>query len=354
MRDEISNNYDTIDEKRRLLLSIAYGKEPVSDDVISIISEMAETSVNKDGAILSAFDQLYALKIRSDVEELLNKLLVIFKANRFLEDYSSFFKSFHLCFEKIRADQEKALHSFLRYFFSAGIPELWFSFCLFQNVLDISSLGDTQEIRNLPINRMCLILKGIIYFLLSIDKEDRALELARQFALAIEDANDDGEHLIEFFMQEFYSNYPVSSQRFWESCVTRGKWDTELKKRVVTAGQNTLHLQQKRNELVDFRPSRERGYIYQSVRQQLNEKIRKDSMENSVLSLFCSQRVMKYGSRNAYFREWADDSYTLDVMPYSTIQYSIELPKMYLKTPLDFALSRERFLEERNNACVWK
>ena len=84
MRDEISNNYDTIDEKRRLLLSIAYGKEPVSDDVISIISEMAETSVNKDGAILSAFDQLYALKIRSDVEELLNKLLVIFKANRFL------------------------------------------------------------------------------------------------------------------------------------------------------------------------------------------------------------------------------------------------------------------------------
>lgn len=33
MRDEISNNYDTIDEKRRLLLSIAYGKEPVSDDV---------------------------------------------------------------------------------------------------------------------------------------------------------------------------------------------------------------------------------------------------------------------------------------------------------------------------------
>ena len=352
MRDEISNNYDTIDEKRRLLLSIAYGKEPVSDDVISIISEMAETSVNKDGAILSAFDQLYALKIRSDVEELLNKLLVIFKANRFLEDYSSFFKSFHLCFEKIRADQEKALHSFLRYFFSAGIPELWFSFCLFQNVLDISSLGDTQEIRNLPINRMCLILKGIIYFLLSIDKENRALELARQFALAIEDANDDGEHLIEFFMQEFYSNYPVSSQQFWESCETKGKWDTELKERVIAASQNVMNLQHKRNELVDFRPSRERVYICQSIKQQLNEKILKDSMENSILSMICSQRVMKYGRRNAYLRESVGNSYTLEVTPYSTIQYSVELPNMYLRTPLEFELARESFLEERKNTCV--
>ena len=352
MRNEISNNSDTIDEKQRLLFSIAYGKDSISDEEIIIASEIAESSVNKEAHILSAIDRLYAVKMRLDVDALLKKLLVVFKANGFHEDYTDFYNNFPLCFEKIRADQGKAMHSFLENFFSAGIPELWFSFCLYQHVLDISSLEDVREIRNLSVSRMCLILKGIIYFIFSIGNENRALELTRQFALAIEDKNGDGEHLIEFFMQEFYSNYPVSSQQFWESCGTRSKWDTELKERVIAASQNVMNLQHKRNELVDFRPSRERVYICQSIKQQLNEKILKDSMENSILSVICSQRVMKYGRRNAYLRESMGNSYTLEVTPYSTIQYSVELPNMYLRTPLEFELARESFLEERKNTCV--
>ena len=223
--------------------------------------------------------------------------------------------------------------------------EFAFAMQLYKQVLDISKVELYFENSDYSEKQYIDILKAVLYFTIEAKKI-----CCLAFAMLVNMKTT--EKYYEVCQREVYKNYPGTMINMANKFKTRD--NLNQKKIAETLIEcNNLHLQAIESVYADkdFRPSLERTYIYRRAQREQNKRMNEEVNKHSIVGLFSSHK-MKCGRRYAFVQNTGKGEFSYQVSNYGEHKFELELPKQYMKTPLELSRLRREYLQNRRKNAI--
>lgn len=334
----------SIEEKRTFARTFYY-KELKSEEVNQILDEFLKVSFDKDKQILDGLDYVLSTKIEKDIVDGVNILLNIFSINHYSVD-----DEFLEILEQVCSELIKNQGYILKYVFDAIVNGYQYKFAfaiqLYKKVLDISKAETYFENNNYSEDQYIDILKAVLYFTIEPKK---ICFLA--FAMLVNMRTT--ERYYEVCQKEIYKNYPGTIIDMANKFRLKDNLNQKKIAEMLIACNDT-HLQAIENVYADkdFRPSLERTYIYRRAQREQNKRMNEEVNKHSIVGQLFSSRKMKFGKRYAYVQNTGKENFSYQVSNYGEHKFELELPKQYVKNPLELNRLRQEYLQNRRKNAI--
>lgn len=334
----------SIEQKRIFSRAISY-KKLKSEEANQILEEFLKMPFDKDKQILDGIDYVLSTKVKKDFSDGIKTLLDIFRLNCFSVD-DDFFESLdQVCSELIK-NQDYIMKYVFDSIVNGDQQEFAFAMQLFKKVLDISKVEVFFENSDYSEEQYIDILKAVLYFTIEAKK---ICLLAFTMLINMKTT----EKYYEVCQMEVYKNYPGTMINMANKFRTRD--NLKQKKIAETLIEcNNIHLQAIESVYADkdFRPSLEHAYIYRRAQREQNKRMNEEVNKNSIVGQLFSSHKMKCGKRYAFVQNTGKDSFSYQVSNYGEHKFEMELPKQYMKNPLELNRLRQEYLYSRRKNAI--
>lgn len=348
-RDRVSRRLlnvkdSNIEQKRIFSRTISY-KKLSSEEAKRVLEDFLKVSFNKDKIVLNGIDYVLSKKVKKNIADGIKTLLDIFRINYFSID-DDFLESLEQVCSELIKDQDYILKYVFDGIVNGDQQEFAFAMQLYKKVLDISKAEAYFENSDYSEEQYINILKAVLYFTI----EPKKICLLA-FVMLVNMKTT--ERYYEVCQKEIYKNYPVTMI----DIANKFKTKDNLNQRKIAEALiecNDVYLQA--IGLVyadkDFRPSLERTYIYRRAQRESSKRINEKVNKNSIVGQLFSSCKMKCGKRFAFVRNIGKNNFSYQVSNYGEHKFELELPKQYMKKPLELNRLRQEYLQKRRKNAI--
>jgi len=312
---------------------------------------------DKEQRFLNILDHLlYIQTQKGDWHKALKLMQAAFAANRYSEDYETFFHSMNLLRREILTYTKDITCQALEHILSGDIERLFFGLGLLMSFGSIKELYEVKPVVTsdppfeLNTSQIIQIEKAILYFTVDTQK---VCQVAFQL---LELVSGEVEQYMAFCLEEVFEDYSTTmykTAKEYQDSMCRTQ--VELSQRVIQAYDQQIAAKKKCYAIMDLRPSREHLYVYRKALAEQNRQICKQANKKSFFGQMFKMRKLKYGVRSAYTIIGRKGEKIFQVNPYAHIQHEMELPALYIRDPVSFELRRQAYIEEvKSNASNHK
>lgn len=222
--------------------------------------------------------------------------------------------------------------------------QFFFGLGLLLNCGDLIKLKEHKKQKFLSLysqKELIRLMKTIVLF--SIE-DTKICKLAFQL---MEFSIEPLDEYIEFCIKEVFYNYPINMSKIAETYLTsKLKDQVLLSNRIIELNKTRTEDHENAFEIKDLRPSIEHKLIWLKARQKRQNEISKESEARSFFADLFSKVHMKYGSKIGYIRTGIDNEREYVISSPATIEYTMEMPNLYISNPVEYQSKRMKFLDE--------
>lgn len=276
---------------------------------------------------------------------ILKDMRQIFIANKYGANYEEFFDGMSTIIHEFSKYAEEVTREALKDMLSADVDIFFFGLGLLLKAGNLSKLYNENEVSEAKLMftnwQMIHLMKGILYFAVETKK---ICHMAFQL-LGFSDEND--SKYIEFCMEEVYGNYPATFFEIAENYKdAKGLKRIDLANRIIKEHNRILKERELCYKIKDLQPSRIHRNIYRRAQMDQNRQMNKRAHNESFFAQMFPSQILKYGKRSGFIVKGRYDEESFQVSPFAKFEYSIEIPAVYTKDPVEFELRRREYLEE--------
>ena len=341
----------TLQEKSCFIEALQWNKE-IPKEIVSIFQILISKSFGKNQNILYMLkNYLYVQIENAGWKMILKNMRQIFIANKYGANYEEFFNGMSTIIYEFSKYPERVTREALKDMLSADVDIFFFGLGLLLKAGNLSKLYSENEVSEVKIIftnwQMIRLMKGALYF---------AVETKKICHMAFQLLGFSGENnskYIEFCMEEVYGNYPGTFFEIAENYkeVNDSK-QVDLANRVIKVHNRILKERELCYKIKDLRPSRIHQNIYRKARMDQNRQMNKRAHKESFFAQMFPAEILKYGKRSGFIVIGRRDEESFQVSPFAKFEYSIEIPAVYTKDPVEFELRRRKYLDEvKKNAA---
>ena len=335
----------TLQEKSCFIEALQWNKE-IPKEIVSIFQILISKSFGKNQNILYMLkNYLYVQIENAGWKMILKNMRQIFIANKYGANYEEFFNGMSTIIYEFSKYPERVTREALKDMLSADVDIFFFGLGLLLKAGNLSKLYSENEVSEVKIIftnwQMIRLMKGALYF---------AVETKKICHMAFQLLGFSGENnskYIEFCMEEVYGNYPGTFFEIAENYkeVNDSK-QVDLANRVIKVHNRILKERELCYKIKDLRPSRIHQNIYRKARMDQNRQMNKRAHKESFFAQMFPAEILKYGKRSGFIVIGRRDEESFQVSPFAKFEYSVEIPAVYTKDPVEFELRRRKYLEE--------
>lgn len=322
--------------------------EDIPEELKKVFQTIISHSFDRDKCMLDMLDShLYGQLRKGRWKAVLQVMLEVFTANKYLANYQEFFDIMNSVKSGLSKYSAEVTAEALDYMLSGGVERFFFGLGLLKEVGDLRKLRNGRDDANFSFTvtfddtQMLRLMKGILYY---IADSKRICHMAFQL---LEFSGKSRDIYMKFCMKEVYENYPATMYEVAENYKSvEDEKQGYVARQVIEMHERLLNERESSYRIRDLQISKEHQYIYHRAVQEQNRMINKQANEKSVFAQFFSRSTLKYGMRNAYVTIGRKDEKFYQVNPYVQHGYRVEIPTVYVNDPVDFELTRRTYLEE--------
>ncbi len=337
----------SIGEKRAFISQIQYNDEIISE-IENILSEMLKESFEKDRQILDALDWIFYKKLtQGKLQEVLEKMQLIFSVNGYKHDWNDFFEAFDSTHSELKKKQAYILEEAFHKISKGNESEFYFAVGLCSECIVWKDVRKNLEGKNYSEDVVELVMLGLLYNML-IAKS--VCLIAFQLAGILDDKL---ERYLEVCEKEIYTNYPYTMNDYANQYISsENEKIRKLALKIVQVHKKRLEHVESGADILDLRPSARRLEAYRRAEWEHKKRVNQMSDERSVFAGLFSKNVMKYGKRNAFIQVGRHNEWTFQVSNYAEVSYELELPQAFMKDQLLLSEKRYEYMERRKQYAI--
>ncbi len=341
----------TLQEKSCFIAALQLNKK-IPKEIASIFQTLISKSFGKDQNVLHILEDYLYIQLENDGwRVILQDVRQIFIANKYGVNYEQFFDGMSTVIHEFSNYPEEVTREALKDMLSADVDIFFFGLGLLLEAGNLSKLYSENQMSEVKIMfthwQMIRLLKGTLYFAVETKK---ICHMAFQL-LGFSDENN--SNYIEFCMEEVYGNYPAT---FFEIAEVykdaKESKQVELANRVIKEHKRIVKERELCYKMKDLQPSRIHQNIYQRAQMDQYRQMSKRAHNESFFAKMFPAQVLKYGKRTGLLITGRQDEKSFEVSPFAEFEYSIEIPAVYTKDPVEFELRRRKYLEEVEHSAV--
>ncbi len=339
--------HGSVEQKRAFILEIQFN-DSMTCDVVQILDEMLKESFEKDGQILNALDWiLYQTLTHGEIQEVLEKMQLIFSVNGYKYDWKEFFDIFDSTQGELKKNQTIILEEVIKKISRGDENEFYFAIGLFDECIAGDDFRKNMGDKKYSEEVLELVLLGLLYNVLEAKKVCVA---AFQMSGLLE---ENRTKYIEVCQEELYANYPYTMNEYAGQNISSENSNVrELAKKIVEIHKKRLEHVESGADILDLRPSAKRMETYRQAMWEQRKRIDRLSDEQSVFAKLFPKNIMKYGKRNAFIQVGRRNEWSFQVSDYAAVHYEVELPQEFMKDQLLLSEKRHRYMERRKQYAV--
>lgn len=335
----------TLDGKLIFLNDISY-RTDIPDDLDALRVFICSNSIDRNNDVLDALSSYYYHnRNKLPISDVLKQLYTVFVVNEYsIENYHDFFDSFSNLWPDYSKFQHEIWSFFLHVLFEPKEESLPFAVGLFENAMTFSNNEAIEDDLRIDEETACLVMQIMNVFTMHSESI-----IMFCFTL-LRYLHGDIEQFVKSFFDEIYISYPYTSHKIAKKYIDSSESiQQELAKKIINQYEKDNNDQNKWKAVPDLWPSEERHVIAQKVLMEQNEKLNKSAEEKNFFSRYFSKQFLKYGKRSGFiqYREQGKKDYISS--EYASIKVQIELPVLYVNTPVEWFVHRKKVLEMRRD-----
>lgn len=337
----------TLQEKRCFVEALQWNKE-IPKDLETIFHDLISRSFERNKDLLDMLkNYLYIQLKRVGWRTVLQYMREIFTANNYGAGYNMFFESMSSITHKFSNYSEEVTKEALNDMLSTEIDKFFFGLGLLIKVGNFSKLYNNNEKKILLTDyQMIRLMKGVLYFAVDTKKICHMAFQLLEFSV-------ENNKYIDFCMEEVYGNYPETFYEIAEKYKDMKEIkQAELADKIIEKHSRILEERERCYKIRDLQPSRTHQYIYRRAQMEQNQQMNKSAHEKSFFAKMFRSETLKYGNRSGFVVTGKHNEKFFQVSPFSKHEYSIEIPAIYGKDPVEFELRRRAYLEEVKQNAV--
>lgn len=338
---------DTPSARKKFIEKIEYMKNWPSE-IYSIFQSVLAMPTNEIESTCSYLDTcFFSLLEHKDVQAVLEDMFTFFSANKFLDDYMSFFNGIGSTLSTLADHADSVTQAAIEYISKPSIDCMFFGLGLLVSSGDIKKLSantrnSDRDFFGIYCEKMLIrVMKAVLFY--SFD-DTQICNTAFDLLLIVEGPSD---NYISFCIDVVFNDYPTklyeTSLHYQASTVTQQK---ALADAVDHAYSARMALQEKAKNIPDLLPSYEHQVIYNRALHEQSQEISKRANEMSIFADFFPSRFLKYGRRSGHIVRGGKGQHFYQSSPYQEIKHNYYLSATYVTDPVKFEMLRREFLME--------
>lgn len=335
----------TLQEKSCFMTALQWNKE-IPKEIVSIFQTLISKSFGKNQHILGMLNNyLYVQLENAGWKIILQDMRQIFIANKYGADYEEFFRGMSTSVHEFSKYPEEVTREALKDMLSADVDIFSFGLGLLLKAGNLSKLYSENEVSEVKLMfsnwQMIRLMKGILYFAVETKK---ICHMAFQL---LGFANEDNSKYIEFCMKEVYGNYPETFFEIAENYKdAKESKQADLANRIIKEHNRILKERELCYKIKDLQPSKIYQNIYRRAQMDQSRQMNKRAHDESFFAQMFPSQILKYGKRSGFIVIGRRNEENFQVSPFAKFEYSVEIPAVYTKDPVEFELRRRKYLEE--------
>lgn len=336
-----------IEEKIAFISQVQY-EDIIASDVEQILDELIREPFEKNGQILNALDWIFYKKLmQGKLQEVLEKMQLIFSVNGYKHDWNDFFDVFDSTHSELQKNQTVLLEEAIQKISKGNEKEFYFAIGLFNECIICKDITKHLDGKKYSEEVLELVILGLLYNML---EAKRVCLIAFQLAGILDDKL---ERYLEVCEKELYANYPYTMNDYANQNISsENEKVRKLALKIVQVHKKRLEHVEAGTDVLDLRPSARRIETYQRAEWEQRKRINQISNEKSVFAGLFSKCVMKYGKRNAFIQVGRQNEWTFQVSNYAEVSYELELPQAFMKDQLLLSEKRYEYMERRKQYAI--
>lgn len=281
------------------------------------------------------------------VQIILEDMFTFFSANKFLDDYMTFFNGIDSTLSTLADHADSVTQAAIEYISKPSIDCMFFGLGLLVRSGNVKKLSantrnSDRDFSDIYCEKMLIrVMKAVLFY--SFD-DVQICNAAFDLLLIIEGPSD---NYISFCIDVVFNEYPTRlheiALHYQSSTVTQQK---ALADAVNHAYSARMALQEKARNIPDLLPSYEHQVIYSRALHEQSQEISKRANEMSIFADFFPSRFLKYGRRSGHIVWGGKGQHFYQSSPYQEIKHNYYLSATYVTDPVKFEMLRREFLME--------